>query len=108
MKTGEVALVPAHWPLEVLSALLRGKRRRRIDDTGIKTFLNDLASFAILVDASIQVSHLGDIERFSDRLHISAYDAAYLLLAQREGVSLASNDTALVRAALSEGGQIFA
>jgi predicted nucleic acid-binding protein len=103
MGEGEDALVPAHWPTEILSSLLRGKRRGRVSDANIERFLANLASFRITVGPSLSVENLSGLKDLSERLELSAYDAAYLDLAKRTGVPLATFDAALIRACFAEG-----
>jgi predicted nucleic acid-binding protein len=98
LAAGEEAIVPAHWPLEVLSALIQGKRRKRIDDLGIEQFIRDIASFHITVEQNSAIADMGDLKKLSDEHTLTAYDAAYLELARKNAVPLATLDAALVRA----------
>ena len=101
--TGERVYVPAHWPMEVLNGLTRASRRGRLDDPSVVTFL------ATLVALDIVVEELSISEQWSEALplilqyRLSAYDAAYLALAKRLGVGLATLDTQLRLAAQTEG-----
>ncbi|MEO7028496.1 MAG: type II toxin-antitoxin system VapC family toxin [Acidobacteriaceae bacterium] len=88
MGGGEEALVPAHWPTEVLNSLLRGKRRGRVSGSNLQRFLDDLGSFRITVGPSLGVDDLTGLKELSERLELSAYDAAYLDLASRTGKSM--------------------
>jgi len=102
LTNGEEVIVPAHWPIEVLSALLQGKRRSRIDDTGIERFFHDLASFRVTIEQSPSITGLRDLKTLSDKHILTAYDAAYLELAKRATLPLATFDMALVRACARE------
>lgn len=42
LRSGDEAIVPAHWLLEVANALLIAARRRRITDEDVHRFLQDL------------------------------------------------------------------
>ena len=98
----EELFVPAHWPIEILSALLRGERRKRIDREGITEFLTLLLSLRIRVEESRTTSDLLSLRHLCDRHQLSAYDATYFALAKRTGLPLATEDDALVRACLAE------
>lgn len=74
-----------------------------MDEDGAVTFLRDLAALNIVVDNSVEVPELAILRRTAERLQLSAYDAAYLSLALREGLPLATSDAALQRACHSEG-----
>ena len=42
LRTGDDAIVPAHWPLEVANALMIAARRKRISPEDAHQFLEDL------------------------------------------------------------------
>ena len=99
------AVVPAFWPHEVGNVLLTAERARRKSEAESAKFLALLAEMPIAVD-------LGEPKPFVSvmavaRAHgLSAYDAAYLELAARLGLPLASLDKELIRAALDSGVEI--
>jgi predicted nucleic acid-binding protein len=100
---GDRAWVPALWHLELGNVLLGAKRRNRIDQAGIESFLSRLAVYDIAVDDQT-------VERAWQKtldlalLHgLSTYDAAYLELALRRGLPLATLDRALITAARTTG-----
>ena len=95
----EAALVPVIWPLEVANALTIAERRRRITRADSAEFIATLESLAISVDeatASLGFTRILDLAR---EQRLTVYDAAYLELAMRLGVPLASKDGALCDAA---------
>lgn len=97
------AVVPGLWPLEVANALLVGERRSRATEANVTTFLRLLAALPIALDddtASRAWQHSLHLAR-SHRL--SVYDAAYLELALRQGLPLATLDDRLAAAATSAG-----
>src|ERR1017187_8520602 len=47
---GEEVLVPAHWPLEVLNALLIARRRRRVTAEQISEFIEDMSALSIRLE----------------------------------------------------------
>jgi predicted nucleic acid-binding protein len=101
--TGERVYVPAQWPMEVLNGLTRASRRGRLDDPSVVMFLVTLRALAIVVE------ELSISEQWSEALplikqyRLSAYDAAYLALAKRLNIALATFDTQLRLAAYAEG-----
>jgi predicted nucleic acid-binding protein len=53
LKTGEQALVPAFWALEVLNTLLLGERRGRISSEQTKAFIDSLRILNSILDYRI-------------------------------------------------------
>lgn len=93
------ALVPSIWPLEVANVLLVGERRGRSTEARTSRFISLLDALPIRVDAATSQHALSGILTLAREQRLSAYDAAYLELAMREGVALATQDKALRRAA---------
>ncbi len=94
------ALVPTIWPLEVANVLLVGERKGRSSEARTSRFIALLDALPIRVDAATSQRALSEILTLAREQRLSAYDAAYLELAMREGVSLATQDQALKRAAV--------
>jgi predicted nucleic acid-binding protein len=102
-EAGEEIFVPAHWPIEILSALTRAARRRRTDDLAIRTFLTALLACNLKVSDQ-EIEHLwSDALPLIQTYTLSAYDAAYLALAKRLNVPLATFDDKLTLSARIEG-----
>ena len=96
----EEGVVPSLWWFEVRNILIVNERRRRIEESETASFLLNLSLLRIRVD---RVPDEGAVLRLA-RIHgLSVYDAAYLELAQREGLPLATLDADLRRAAAGEG-----
>ncbi|HUQ69662.1 MAG TPA: type II toxin-antitoxin system VapC family toxin [Planctomycetaceae bacterium] len=95
----EVAIVPAHWPLEVTNVLAMAERRQRINAADSTEFLNLLGQFAIEVDDQTSNRAFDQILHLARTHGLTTYDAAYLELALRRQLPLASLDVALCRAA---------
>ena len=96
----EEAIVPGLWWFEVRNAVVVSERRKRITEAGTATFLQALARLTIRVDrAPVE----GEVLRLARTHRLSVYDAAYLELARREGVPLATLDRELASAARAEG-----
>jgi predicted nucleic acid-binding protein len=97
------ALVPAIWHLETANSLQMNVRRRRITESDRDAALTELASLAILVDPETIVRAWSDTLALSTRFRLTVYDAAYLELAHRRVLPLASLDGELRAAASTLG-----
>ena len=102
-KAGDTALAPSFWPHEVLNALLAGEKRKRISSGLIQNFLQDLQMLPVELDYSHSRNVFENIEPLAHRHELTAYDAAYLELALRNNLPLASLDEDLVRACKKSG-----
>jgi predicted nucleic acid-binding protein len=105
-ETGEEILVPAHWPLEVANGLLVAQRKGRVTDPQVGEFLEDLAALAIRVIPVAAAAQLPAILRLAEYYRLTAYDAAYLELAQSVGLPLATLDGDLRKAAAAAGAAV--
>ena len=97
-KRGDTAVATSFWPHEVLNALLVGEKRKRISKELVRSFLDDLATLPILLEQFPASAVLDKVQHLSREYGLTAYDAAYLDLAQRSGLPLATLDEDLVRA----------
>jgi predicted nucleic acid-binding protein len=103
LSTGAEAITPAIWPLEVANALLVAERRKRITVAQVTALLARIAGLPILVQ-SIQPNHaFGRILAVARQQGLSEYDAAYVELALREALPLATLDDSLRRSAKLSG-----
>ena len=93
------AWVPAIWRLEVANGLQTGVRRGRIDAAYRDLALGDLALLDISIDQDTDKYAWSSTLRLADRFRLTLYDAAYLELAQRRSLPLASLDEDLCAAA---------
>lgn len=93
------AAVPSIWPLEIGNVLLVSERRKRLGEADSARFLILLAELPIVVEPEPPQRMLREILSLARELGLSTYDAAYLDLAMRLGLPLATNDTALRKAA---------
>ena len=97
----DAAVVPSLWELEVSNVLLAGERRGRLTESQSARFVALLAQLPILVyTASVD---MGAVLAAGRHNALTAYDAAYLVLAEREGVPLATLDARLRAAAHAVG-----
>lgn len=97
------AWAPGLWRLEVANVLEMGVRRGRHDAAFRDATLADLALLPISIDAETDRQAWSATLRLAERHKLTLYDAAYLELAQRRGLPLATLDEALRKAADVEG-----
>jgi predicted nucleic acid-binding protein len=97
------ALVPSLWRLEVANSLTMAVRKRRIDPDFRRAALADLAILDISTDPQTDSHAWTDTLNLADQLHLTVYDAAYLELAQRRILPLATLDGELRTAATAIG-----
>jgi predicted nucleic acid-binding protein len=96
------AAVPILWFYEVGNGLLMAHRRKRITLDKIDGFLTRLK--ALPIDAAEQVpSEILDLPALAQKHSLTNYDAAYLALALRLNLPLATTDAELRRAAIAAG-----
>jgi predicted nucleic acid-binding protein len=95
----ESALVPTLWWFEVRNVLIVNERRGRFSAIETAGSLSDLSRLRITMDNAPDEQSVLDLAR---RHRLTVYDAAYLELAKREALPLATLDTALARAARAE------
>jgi predicted nucleic acid-binding protein len=89
---GAGAIAPAHWPLEVANALLMAQRRQRISADFRNAALRDLAALPISLDGETSARAWDETLRLAEAYRLTTYDAAYLELAQRLALPLATLD----------------
>jgi predicted nucleic acid-binding protein len=100
-------LVPAHFQLEVANSLWQLERRNKIAAAKVDEFLGWLSGIEIDVDPTAETATPALILPVARRFDLTIYDAAYLELALRTGLPLATRDGALERAAEKAGAQLF-
>jgi len=101
------ALVPTLWRLEVANSLTMAVRRRRIDSDFRRAALADLALLDITTDQQTDSYAWTDTLNLADRFQLTVYDAAYLELAQRRVLPLATLDQDLRNAAMAIGVEVL-
>jgi predicted nucleic acid-binding protein len=103
LANGAEAITPPIWPFEVANALLVGERRKRVTVAQVTSVLRRIADLPISVDP-VRVDHaFGQVLSFARQERLTEYDAAYLELAVRESLPLATLDDRLGRAARNAG-----
>lgn len=103
LRGGEPAVVPAHWPAEIMNGLIMAGRRGRIDPERITRFARDLEALPIRIEPPLAPAVWGAVIRIATSYQLTVYDAAYLELAKRTRLPLASLDGDLRKAALAAG-----
>ncbi|MGA8768950.1 MAG: type II toxin-antitoxin system VapC family toxin [Rhodomicrobium sp.] len=86
------AVVPALWRLEVANALQMAVRRKRIDAAFRDSALTQLSRLSISTDPDTDAYAWTVILQLADRFQLTLYEAAYLELAGRRGLPLATLD----------------
>jgi predicted nucleic acid-binding protein len=95
LANGDTAHVPNLWALEASNVLSRTRKKSQISDADMQQFLALLKQLDIQVDALTHDHALGDTLRLAMTYDLSSYDAAYLELAMRLGLPLATVDDLL-------------
>lgn len=93
------AVVPALLWFELRNVLLMGERRNRLTEAQTTRFLKYVSELPIEVDRNPDE---GIVLSLARSYRLSVYDAAYLELAQRKALPLATLDNALMNAARAE------
>jgi predicted nucleic acid-binding protein len=96
------AWVPSLWRLEIANVLEMGVRRGRMDAAFRDATLADLELLPIQTDPDTEKHAWRSTLRLAERHRLTIYDAAYLELAMRRGLPLASLDRELRAAAAAE------
>ncbi len=102
------AFAPQLWPVEALNGLLTAERRGRIDRDTRRRLAGFLQALPISIDDETANKIWSATADLAEQHQLTAYDAAYLELAVRRGVPLATSDTALMAAAISLGVPVLA
>ncbi len=101
------AIVPDLWHLEVANTLIVGERHKRSTQANTVTWLGFFNSLPIAVDEETKAHVFGDTPSLAREHGLSAYDAAYLELAMRRGLPLATLDKKLKTAAAAVGVPLY-
>lgn len=97
------AVAPMLWPLEALNGLLVAERRGGLDAAQRHTLTGFLSALPIKLDDETASQAWTATADLAERFNLSSYDAAYLELAQRRNLPLASLDRDLRAAATALG-----
>ena len=92
---------PNLWWFEVRNTLIVNERRKRLTENDTAMFLRGLARLGVTIDRSPEEAGLLALAR---QHRLTVYDAAYLELALRRNLPLATLDEQLLRACKAAGG----
>ncbi len=102
------ALVPDLWAREIANGLAMAYLRKRLMPADESAFLEVVAELDIEVQGAASVAHaIRDGTEAASRYGLTAYDAAYVDLAVRESLTLATLDRAMAKAAEQAGVTVF-
>jgi predicted nucleic acid-binding protein len=105
-RRGSVFWVPALWWYEVADALTVAQRRGRLAEADRVRIIELYGMLPIQTDSAPDVNTVWRLNALAEEHALSAYDAAYLELAQRRGLRMATLDQRLIRAARRTGVRI--
>ena len=98
--SGETALVPSLWWYEVRNILIVNERRGRTTPLRTASFLKAITELSIVTEFELDETIVMELAR---QTRLTVYDAAYLALAMRENLPLATLDKDLRNAARAAG-----
>jgi len=99
--------VPSLWTWEILNVVGVTIKRRRITPDRGREFLAQLAMFDLRIDRPPLVTDFPRLHSLACTYELTAYDVAYLDLAKRLSLPLATRDDELRRAAMAEGIEVL-
>ena len=97
------ASAPHLWPIEATNGLLMAERRGRISAAIRQKLASFLQGLPITIDNETASRMWTTTAQLAEQHRLTAYDAAYLELAQRLNLPLATFDKELVAAAQAAG-----
>jgi len=107
LRQGDRIVVPSHWPTEILNGLLAASRRKRIKTGQPALFWDEMARLPIETEPPLTALQGKAVLALSEKHGLTAYDAAYLELAFRRQLPLATLDMDLRNAAQVEGAALL-
>ena len=105
LSEGGRAIVPNLWALEAANVIGKALRKGSISEAESTEFITLLGALDIEPDGHTHDHGLGKTLELAQRYNLSSYDAAYLELALRLGLPLATVDADLGNAMQKAGGQ---
>jgi len=99
--------VPSLWAWEILNVVGVTIKRRRITPDRGREFLAQFAMFDLRIDRPPLVTDFPRLHSLACTYELTAYDVAYLDLAKRLSLPLATRDDDLRRAAMAEGIEVL-
>lgn len=95
--------VPAIWYWEITNILLNAQKRKGMANADVEQFIDDLRDFDVIADPVFPDVIFGKVRMLAELNSLTVYDAAYLELALRLGIPLATLDKDLRAAAKKAG-----
>jgi predicted nucleic acid-binding protein len=99
----ETALIPAWWFLEITNVLAIAQRKGRLDSFQVSSFIETVDLLSLEVDNEAPNRAFKHLLPLCEHHGLSSYDAAYLDLAIRRQLPLATLDAPLAKAARKSG-----
>ena len=103
LREEDVLWVPALWWYEIANALMMAERRRRLKEVDRLALIRLYEHLPIQTDSYLTTHTVREIQTLALSHHLSAYDAAYVELASRKAIALASLDKRIVQASQDLG-----
>lgn len=97
---------PLFW-FEVLYGLEKLVRKRTVGRSELEEFVVLLSNLSLIIHEAHTTAHVLDLYVMARRYEINIFDAAYLELALRTNLPLATRDEALARATVQAGARLF-
>lgn len=92
-------VVPALWEFEIANVMIMAERKKRLSISDIQRFCQRLSNLKIERDLASSTRGLSTVLEVARKYKLTAYDAAYLELAKRLDLPLATLDNELRLAA---------
>lgn len=103
LATGDTAIVPVLWFYEASAVLSRAQNNGTLAAAKAAQFIAELQSLSITADPDSAARVFSDVHRLALSHRLTSYDAAYLELAQRRNLPLATLDDDLIQASKAAG-----
>lgn len=103
LSAGSEGVAPGIWPLEVANALLVAERRKRISVAQVTALLGRIVQLPVSVETIEPDRAFSQVLSVARQHQLTEYDAAYVELALRRGLPLATLDDKLRQAARMAG-----
>jgi predicted nucleic acid-binding protein len=107
LRTDGEAFVPVLWRYELSSVLARAQNTGALTEQKVTNFLDNIDALNIIVDMEGINRILTEVHRLAITYRLTSYDAAYLELALRKNLPLATLDDELRKACPSAGGTLL-
>jgi predicted nucleic acid-binding protein len=102
-----VGIVPAIWGTQIADMARRAERRHLVTQRELERYFGWLRNYWIRIDDETNALAWSDTHEIARKYRVTNFDAAYLELALRLKLPLATTDAALSRSALSAGVPIY-